>query len=391
MARNMPCPPPPLLHHGPLPGARWSPHCPPQRGPQTTENQHFIELAPQKSTPADFLFAVGITVTDGGVTSTPPAAHATANPREEGSFWGQATAARAGAGRAVNHEDPRGIIHLLQKKKQKRKNKYETSGASQHSEFKYKKRGHKKTVKKTTEPTRPPPGWWSRGRGPAPPPHWPAACHWRRWRPQSRSSTSSSSKDSLRPRLGDTCRTEVGRGEGRQPGRAGSSSRSPPVPAGRGGRGGEEEAGKVGTREHAPRSEPQGPGTRRGWRERDTALGTRRGRAREAKAPALGRCVRNGTRARRPAETRHACLPGEGAARRGRRLRTGGKRARHPGSRAPSRRRRSLKPKGLWDQAVEMSEAGRTTGSGRDCGRRRGSVPPSGCSRAPDCPSLPCP
>lgn len=263
MARNMPCPPPPLLHHGPLPGARWSPHCPPQRGPQTTENQHFIELAPQKSTPADFLFAVGITVTDGGVTSTPPAAHDTANPREEGSFWGQATAAWAGAGRAVNHEDPRGIIHLLQKKKQKRKNKYETSGASQHSEFKYKKRGHKKTVKKTTEPTRPPPGWWSRGRGPAPPPHWPAACHWRRWRPQSRSSTSSSSKDSLRPRLGDTCRTEVGRGEGRQPGRAGSSSRSPPVPAGRGGRGGEEEAGKVGTREHAPHSEPQGPGTRR--------------------------------------------------------------------------------------------------------------------------------
>lgn len=62
----------------------------------------------------------------------------------------------------------------------------------------------------------------------------------------------------------------------------------------------------------------------RGWRERDTALGTRRGRAREAKAPALGRCVRNGTRARHPAETGHACLPGEGAARRGRCLRTEG-------------------------------------------------------------------
>lgn len=237
---------------GPSQGARWSPHCQPQRGPQTTENQHFIELTPQKSTPADFLFAVGITVTDGGVTSTPSATHDMADPREEGSFWGQATAEWAGAGRAVNQKDPRGIIHLsYQKKRKKEKNKYETSGVSQHSEFKYKKWGHKKTVKKTTKPTRPPPGWRSRGRGPAPPPHWPAARHWRRWRLQSRSSSSSSSKDSLRPRVGDTCRMEVGRRENHQPGR-GALTLQLASHARSAGRTGvvKRKLGKVGTREH---------------------------------------------------------------------------------------------------------------------------------------------
>lgn len=66
---------------------------------------------------------MGITVTDGGVTSTPPATHDMADPREEGSFWGQATAEWAGAGRAVNQKDPRGIIHLSYKKKKEKKKK----------------------------------------------------------------------------------------------------------------------------------------------------------------------------------------------------------------------------------------------------------------------------
>lgn len=315
MARNMPCPPPPLLHHGPLPGARWSPHCPPQRGPQTTENQHFIELAPQKSTPADFLFAVGITVTDGGVTSTPPAAHATANPREEGSFWGQATAAWAGAGRAVNHEDPRGIIHLTKKKNKKEKTSMKPQKRPSTQSLNIKKGVIRKQLKRQQNQQGHLQGGGPGGGAQPRPRTGQQHVTGGGGGPSPGAAPAAAARTACAPGWG----TPVGRrwGEVRAASREGPAHPPARLPCPLGGEDGvvKRKPGRWahGSTHLAQNRRGLGRGGR-GWRERDPALGTRRGRASEAKAPALGRCVRNGTRARHPAETGHACLPGKGAA-----------------------------------------------------------------------------
>lgn len=84
-------------------------------------NQHFIELSPPLRNLLQQILSLLCATQTWGVTSTPPTACYMTYPREEG------------AKTAVNYKGPRGIIHFSYKTK----NKYETSGMSQHSEYKY--------------------------------------------------------------------------------------------------------------------------------------------------------------------------------------------------------------------------------------------------------------
>lgn len=220
MARNTPAP---LLHHGPSQGQDGA-HTARPREDHRPPRTNILLSSPSESYSSRFSLCRGHHSHRRGRDQHSPRRHDMANPARGRPLRGQATAERAGAGRAVNHKDPRGVIHLLPKttKNQKRKNKYETSGVSQHSEFKYKKGVIRKQLKRQQNQRGHLQGGGP-GAGASPAPALAGSevsCHCRRWRPQSRSSASSSSKASLRPRgrVGGTCRTKVGRGEARQPG-----------------------------------------------------------------------------------------------------------------------------------------------------------------------------
>lgn len=110
--------------------------------------------------------------------------------------------------------DPRGITNSFVLQKQEKSMKPHECPSTH--KFKYKKGIIRKQLKRQQHQQGHLQGGGP-GEGASPVPHCQQR-HWRKWRPQSRSSASSST-DSLRPPFGDPCRMKVGRSEARWPGR----------------------------------------------------------------------------------------------------------------------------------------------------------------------------